>query len=69
MFLVTEMAKPITVKCYLSTFRNEGIEIRRFIYKDVFNPTVSQLKVQVKELYPQLQGEKFDLMYLGLKFK
>lgn len=61
------MARPITVKCFLSTFRNEGIEIRRFIYKDVFNPTVYQLKVQVKELYPQLQGEKFDLMYLGFK--
>lgn len=59
------MAKPISVKCYLSTFRNEGIEIRRFLYKDMNNPTVSQLKEKVKELYHQLRGEKFELMYLG----
>jgi len=84
------MAKPITVKCYLSTvslfiylfklillnclnqfnskilqFRNEGIEIRRFLYKSSNDPTIQQLKDDVKQLYPQLRGEKFELMYLG----
>ncbi len=59
------MAQPIAVKCYLSTFRNEGIEIRRFLYKAMKNPTVNELKGKVKELYPQLRGEKFELMYLG----
>ena len=60
-----KMAKPIPVKCYLSTFRNEGIEIRRFQYKDIHDPSVNQLKEHVKGLYPQLRGEKFELMYLG----
>ena len=60
-----KMAKPIPVKCYLSTFSNEGIEIRRFQYKDIHDPSVNQLKEHVKDLYPQLRGEKFELMYLG----
>ena len=59
------MAKPITVKCFLSTFRNEGIEIRRFLYKNSNDPTISQLKDDIKLLYPQLREEKFELIYLG----
>ena len=46
-------------------FRNEGIEIRRFLYKSSNDPTIQQLKDDVKQLYPQLRGEKFELMYLG----
>lgn len=56
---------PMSVKCFLSTFRNEGIEIRRFLYKEAANPTVGQLKEKVKEVYRQLRGEQFELMYLG----
>ena len=62
------MAKPITVKCYLTTYRNEGIEIRRFQYIDIHWPTVNQLKEHVKKLYPQLRGEQIELMYLGNTF-
>lgn len=61
------MAKPITIKCYLTTYHNEGIEIRRFQYRDVHCPTITQLKDQVKKLYPQLRGEQIELMYLGKK--
>lgn len=64
--LVEMASKSMSVKCFLSTFRNEGIEIRRFLYKDVTVPTVGQLKEKVKELYRQLRGEQFELMYLGL---
>ena len=63
-----KMAKPITVKCYLTTYRNEGIEIRRFQYMDMHCPSVPQLKDHVKKLYPQLRGEQIELMYLGNAF-
>ena len=59
------MAKPITVKCFLSTFRNEGIEIRKYLYTTSVDPTVSQMKDDAKVLFPQLRGERFELMYIG----
>ena len=59
------MAKPITVKCHLSTFVNEGVEIRKYLYTSSVDPTVSQMKDDVKLLFPQLRGERFDLMYMG----
>lgn len=61
------MAKPITVKCYLSTFRNEGVEIRRFLYKSTIDPSIEQLKKCVEQIYPQLRGQRFEVMYLGEK--
>ena len=59
------MPKPITVKCHLSTFRNKGVEIRKYLYTSSVDPTVSQMKDDVKLLFPQLRGERFDLMYMG----
>lgn len=59
------MAKPITVKCYLTTFRNEGIEIRRFRYADIEVPALQKLKEHIKGVFPQLVNNNFELMYLG----
>ena len=59
------MAKPITVKCFLTSSRNESIEIRKYLYTNSVDPTVTQMKDDVKHLYPQLRGERFELMYLG----
>ncbi|EFX75304.1 hypothetical protein DAPPUDRAFT_323532 [Daphnia pulex] len=58
------MAREIKVKCYLSTRSNEGIEIRRFVYKDVKDPSLKQLKDRARNLYHQLRGEHFELMYI-----
>lgn len=61
----TQMAREIKVKCYLSTQSNEGIEIRRFVYKDDKDPSLKQLKDCARNLFHQLRGEHFELMYIG----
>ncbi|XP_046447924.1 uncharacterized protein LOC124196758 [Daphnia pulex] len=58
------MPRPIVVKCHLTTHKDEGIEIRRFLYPFIDIPTVAVLKDYVRTLYTQLKGEKLEFLYL-----